>query len=334
MKQKKWSKEEEEKLKNIYSNTRNEDIAKIFFVTKGSIDSKAGVMGLKKTKEFRSSMIAKRNKIVGRNLTFELLSEIALRYKTRGEFQKKDSAAYTSARRQGFLEKICGHMTIVQFSIPQLILKKILDLLLNSNSIYNDRRTIKPYEIDVYYPEFKLAFEYQGKGWHGENNKTDLIKKDLFEKEKINIFYIKENSRNYEKDIKNQLIEELFRINKICKTNITEKDVRSCVVGNIYEKLFNKEELLKITKKYNSFKEFTKKEKYVYYKIKKIGILDEATEHMKDRRKKHNIVEIAKTINKYNTLNDLILKDHGVYLHIKRNKLDYLIKNLKDGRRK
>ena len=205
MKQKKWSEEENKRLRNIYPNTKNKEIAEIFFVTKKSIDSKATIMRLKKTKEFKSSILAERNKKIGRNLTFDLLSKIALKYKTRGEFQKKDSAAYTSARRQGFLEIICGHMSIVSFSIPQLIVKNILDFLLNSNSTYNDRKTIKPYEIDVYFPEFRLAVEYQGKGWHEVNNKTDQIKRKLFEKEKINIFYINENNRRYEEDIKKQI---------------------------------------------------------------------------------------------------------------------------------
>ena len=142
-------------------------------------------------------------------------------------------------------------MSIVSFSIPQLIVKNILDFLLNSNYTYNDRKTIKPYEIDVYFPEFRLAVEYQGKGWHGANNKTDSIKRKLFEKEKINILYINENSRRYEEDIKKQLVENLFQINNICKTNITEENINSYVIGNIYEKLFNKEELLVIVKKYN-----------------------------------------------------------------------------------
>ena len=132
----------------------------------------------KKTKEFKSSILAERNKKIGRNLTFDLLSKIALKYKTRGEFQKKDSAAYTSARRQGFLEIICGHMSIVSFSIPQLIVKNILDFLLNSNSTYNDRKTIKPYEIDVYLPDYNLGFEYNGKGWHIDNER-DKLKNDL-----------------------------------------------------------------------------------------------------------------------------------------------------------
>ena len=46
--------------------------------------------------------------------TLKLLKQEALKYKTRGEFQKKNNAAYNSARRKGLLDKICGHMISIR----------------------------------------------------------------------------------------------------------------------------------------------------------------------------------------------------------------------------
>ena len=333
MKQKKWSFEDINQLIKLYPDNRNEDIAKIMNISIGSIKAKSYSLKLRKTSAFISKMVAKRNKMVGRDLTLELLCEIALEYKTRGEFQKKDPGAYSSARRQGFLSEICKHMPIIQFSIPQLILKDIMDSLLGSKSLYNDRQTIKPYEIDIYYPEFKLAFEYQGRGWH-KNNNTDLIKLDIFKEKKINIFYIVENNRNYEEDIKNQICSNLNEINKICNTSIKNKEVLAYIVKYIYTTLYNTEELINIAKKYNSFKIFIKNEKSVYYKLKKIKKIDEATIHMKDRRIHHTINSLKKEIDGCVSIGDLIKKNKGAYLHIRRNNLEYLIQHLKDGRKK
>ncbi|ALP47002.1 hypothetical protein phiGrn1_0289 [Vibrio phage phi-Grn1] len=43
--------------------------------------------------------------------TLERLKEDALKYKTRSDWQKNSSAAYSSANRKGFLDECCAHMT-------------------------------------------------------------------------------------------------------------------------------------------------------------------------------------------------------------------------------
>jgi tRNA U34 5-carboxymethylaminomethyl modifying enzyme MnmG/GidA len=79
----KWTKDEEDKLIQIYSNTKNEDIAKILNKTIEQVERKGYLLKLKKTKEHLSQMISNRNKLIGRNLTYEELKNIALKYKTR-----------------------------------------------------------------------------------------------------------------------------------------------------------------------------------------------------------------------------------------------------------
>lgn len=332
MKQKKWKIEDVKTLKNLYPETRNEDLCVQMGITKKSLEAKAYSLGLKKTREFIGKMVAKRNKMVGRNLTNEKIQEIALNYKTRGEFQKKDPAAYTSALRKKILNEVCKHMTVVSFSIPQLILKNILDKLLKEICIYNDRKTIKPYEIDLYYEKFNLGFEYQGKGWH-KNNKTDLKKKEIFKDRNINIVYIFENNRRYEEDIKQQIILNLEKINLICGSKITNKEIETCAVDNVYIGLYNKEDLIKLAGKYESFKEFKRLEKYAYYKLRKMKILDHATSHMTDKRIKRTADSIMCVIKKCDTLKELIKNHYSTYLHIKRFGLNKLIEHLKDGRK-
>lgn len=327
----KWTKELEDKLTSLYPNTPNYDLVKIFNVSEKTLTCKAYRLQLIKTKECKGYLIGKRNKMVGRDLSVELLTEIALNYKTRSEFQYGDSSAYTTARRKGLLKDICKHMSVINFSIPQLILKDIMDNILGLDSEYDTRQIVKPYEIDVYYPTLKLGFEYQGKLWHKEkyNNNRDLIKAKICLEVGITLIYIIENNRRYEEDIKNQIINQLSKINELAGTSIKETDIVNYIIGNIYSKLYNESELMTLAKSYTSFKEFIKSEPKVYTKLRRMKLLDKATSHMKDRVCRRNESEVKEVIKKYINLGDLIKNDHGTYLYVKKNKLTHLVSHLK-----
>jgi hypothetical protein len=57
-------------------------------------------------------------------------------------------------------------------------------------------------------------------------------------------------------------------------------------------------------------------------------MLDLATEHMKDRRKLRNLVEVKSKIEKFKTLNEMIIGDFATYEYVKRNGLSHLIEHL------
>lgn len=218
-------------------------------------------------------------------------------------------------------------MTVMKFSRPQLILRNIMDGLLKTKSLYNDRKTIKPYEIDIFYPTFNLAFEYQGKNWH-VNRPSDAIKLNIFKERKINIIYIIEESRNYEKDIKNQLINKIGDINKICGTSITNEEILNYFIGDIYLEIYNKKELINISKSYTSFKKFRKENESIYQKLCSMELINEATSHMKNKRRYYNEDSIKETIKKYTNRTDLIKYDKGTYAYILKNNLRHLIIHL------
>jgi hypothetical protein len=160
-----------------YSDKFNSELVDILGRSEKSIYMKANKLKLKKSNSHKSKCISKRNKMVGRDLSYELMVEIAKKYKTKTELQKKDPSVYSTIRRTGLLNDLCSHMVTKNFSIPQIILKKIIEILITKNIKYNDRSTLKPYEIDIFLPEFNLGFEYNGKGWH-ENNLNDV--NDIF----------------------------------------------------------------------------------------------------------------------------------------------------------
>lgn len=322
-----WTDEDIKTLIKLYPNTTNDELSELLNKTERSISAKAGRLKLKKSKKFKSYLIAKRNKMVGRDLNFDQLQKIALKFKTRGEFQRIDSSAYTTARVKGFLNQICGHMGVLKFSIPQLILKNIVDGLLKKDGVYSDRQTIKPYEIDLYYPDLKLAFEYQGKRWHN-NNPKDKIKHELMNKNSIHLFYIIENNRDYENDIKNQLIKIIPKLNKILKIKLTKETIKNFKIENPYKLVYNLEEIKKICQKYSSFKEFRNKEIKIYNKLKKLKLVDEYTSHMEKMRHIWLETELVEEIKKYKTLNELITYGNNIYSVIKNRKLNHLIDHL------
>ena len=139
-----WTKEEEVFLIQNYSDMCNIELSQILNKNIDSIDYKRKKLNLKKSKSHKSNMIAKRNKMVGRDLTYENLFQIAQKYKTRGEFQKMDGSAYTVARTKGYLNDICKHMIKNQYSIPQLILGEICKILIDDYILYDTRKIIKP----------------------------------------------------------------------------------------------------------------------------------------------------------------------------------------------
>jgi len=336
-----WTDEKTNRLIELYPNTSTQLISTELGCKKSLIVAKARRLKLQRSEQFerkkteaRKELLVKRNKtILGRDLTFDLLKEIALKYKSRAEFQTKDGSAYQVARNSGFLEAICGHMAVCSFSIPQMILQDIMDGILGVKAIYNSRKIIPPYEVDVYYPDFNLAFEYNGKGWHLDN-KNDALKLEKFAEKKINIIYIRENNRKYEEDVKQQLVGNLDKINKICNKSITESDILNYKVGDVFSKIYNKEDLLNVAKSYSSFRDFKDKEKKVYHRLWKMKLIDTAIEHMRDKpRRPRTIDDISAVVGKYTTLKDFIKNDMATYGYIMKHKLLHLIKHLESSHR-
>jgi len=329
---KRWTKEEEEKLIKIYSDEKNVNIAEFLNKTIDQVERKAGSLNLKKSKEQKSKNIATRNKIVGRDLSYENLKNISLKYKTRGEFQRLDSSAYTTARIAGYLDDVCSHMICSSYSIPQLILFSIIKKLFNTDKIeYNYKNIIKPYELDIYIKKYKIGFEYDGKLWH-INNELDIIKDELCERNNITLIRLKENNRKYIDDVKNQLIENIKIINNVCNKNISEKDIldidNNYINDFVNSKIVDEEEIIKIISKYDNYHEFKITENLLYQKLYKRKILEKYTSFLKRDRNKWNEEKILAEINKYDNLSDFIEKSFGCYLYVKRNNLSYLIDNL------
>jgi len=328
----KWTKEEEELLIKIYSDERNADISKMMNIDISKIVLKASSLKLKKSKEQKSRNIANRNKLVARDLSFEKLKEIAKKYKTRGEFQRLDSSAYTTSRRAGYLDEICSHMVVGSYSIPQLTLFYILKkLFVDDNIEYNCKSIIKPYEIDIYIDEYKIGFEYDGKLWHIDN-KLDIVKDEMCKNENITLIRLKENNRKYSADIKNQLIENIKIINNVCNKKFKEEDIISIEDNDINDfindEIVDDNLIIETISKYTNYNDFRKNEINLYNKLIKRGVIEKFTSHLiKDRISWSEEIAISE-ISKYTNLSDLIEKSPNCYNYVMSNNFKYLLKDL------
>jgi len=86
----------------------------------------------------------------------------------------------------------------------------------NNIKIEKNNNIITPYELDIYIPELKLAFEFNGVYWHNELYKDKnyhLEKTELCEKNGVQLIHIYEDDWVYKNDIVKSMI-----LNKLGKT--------------------------------------------------------------------------------------------------------------------
>lgn len=331
-----WKDEEIEILKKLFPDRKSEDLVIILKRSLSSITNKANELNLKKSSRYKkiiSKRLIKRNKKIGRDLNNKLLEEIALKYKSRSEFISNDPSAYSTARKKGklFLDKICSHMIKQSFSIPQLILFFIIKSIFKNDIVYyNYRNLIKPYEIDIYI-EDKLAIEYNGKRWH-LNDKIN--KKKLCDQLNIDFLIVVENNRNYEVDIKEQLIKNINLINKY--VNIESEEILKIKVdyNEVYKDILDINDIKEEIKKYKSITDLRNKNFRFYGKISKLDNYKELVKDIDNNNKSYDNNYIIGIIKKYNLLCDFIKNERKIYTYIKRNKIKELESELSKLKRK
>jgi very-short-patch-repair endonuclease len=243
----------------------------------------------------------------GRRLTPDTIKEAALKYSTRSEFSKKDLSAYRKAKYLGIIDDVCKHMLEKKYSIPQAMCREIFNQLLATKSMYNTRSIIYPYELDVYYPEYRFAIEYDGAYWH-KNNEND-VKKDALCKD-INIFLLRitQNSHRYEEDIKNQVVQHLSTINNILGKSFSSDDVKEIIIdpSKIYPKDTFYNDIKEAMKNCVSLKDFRDNYTELYNLTTRRGELS-LLKHLPRMTRElypEKIAEIAKTYEKYSDFVD------------------------------
>jgi hypothetical protein len=221
-----WSESELLFLRENCNNFTNKELAIKLNKTPKNVQKTLKRLNIRKDIDSVRKIRTRRNKEAGTDLSFEYILSVAKKYNSRGEFYQFSPVCYTKAIKEKWIDKICEHMIIKNISIPQLMLKDILEHLLNQKCSYNNRKVIKPLEIDCYFDKWKIGWEYDGKYFHNVEN--DKHKKLLCLQKKIHLFNITENTkeyRNYELNIKNQIFLNLNKINKLTNLSITKDEI-------------------------------------------------------------------------------------------------------------
>jgi hypothetical protein len=127
--------------------------------------------------------------------------------------------------------ELCTYCFPVQgSSIPQEKLLSFLQEIYKGEIIVNNRQIISPYELDIYLPQEKLAFEFNGLYWHNELNKDKhyhLNKTELCEAQNIQLIHIYEDDWDFRKKILESMIKN--------RLGLTQKRIygRQCEIREI-----------------------------------------------------------------------------------------------------
>jgi hypothetical protein len=259
-------------------------------------------------------------KTKGRKFTDEELIAEARKYKTKRELKALDNSLLGMARRRGIpTSKLFEHMVDVPFSVPQLMCKLILETILQEKCMYDTRQIIKPYELDIYFSKYKLAFEYCGDYWHQQSDaiKRDKIKRERCSQENITLIVLNMRSRRWEEDVKQQITEHLETINKLTNKQIVPEDVLKIDCKDIYKNLpaiVDLDHVKEKIKECKGIKEFSTKFKREYRYLINSGqlhLLDPLRTKAQYSDSKEDITNLCLPISSYK---DFIQNHWGLYM--------------------
>jgi hypothetical protein len=104
---------------------------------------------------------------------------------------------------------ICNPISSYSNSGYEINLQNFIKENYNGKILFNSRNVIKPLELDIYLPDLKLAFEFNGLYWHSEANKENnyhLNKTEECESQGTQLIHIYEDDWLYKQDIVKSII--------------------------------------------------------------------------------------------------------------------------------
>jgi hypothetical protein len=126
----------------------------------------------------------------------------------------------------------------------ELSLLNIIKNIYNGEIILNSRGLIPPFEIDIFLPELKIAFEYNGLYWHSELHKEKNYhkdKSDMCDKNGIKLIHIWEDDLDYKSDIIKSIINT--KLNKTEKIFARNCEIREVMDNGLIRDFLNKNHL-------------------------------------------------------------------------------------------
>ena len=138
----------------------------------------------------------------------------------------------------GRLPKYKDPTVSIGTSVKEKEIQSFLKEIYSGEIIFNNKKLVKGREIDIFIPEYNVAFEFNGIYWHselnGKNKEYHLYKTEELERNNTKLIHIFED----EWDNKQEIVKS--RIRNILKLNQNKIYARKCIIKEIDNKTKNK----------------------------------------------------------------------------------------------
>lgn len=204
----------------IYEKLKQTNIKKYGVENPAKSERIKSIMNVRYLDTFINSVLTDEYKFISRNdVTVTLLHTICNNEFTiaRGSFDC----------RKSINKELCTNCNPQFECVPEKEISEFLDSI-GIAHIKRNRTIIKPYEIDIYIPEYRIAIEHNGIYWHSElfiDNKYHQNKRLACEKVGIHLISIWEDEWKYNKELIKSLISNF--VGKSMKIGARKTEIRS-----------------------------------------------------------------------------------------------------------
>ena len=213
--------------------------------------------------------------------TIDHIDSIITNYSSITEFRKSNPKLYRFIKKYK-INKYDNIFIKQRVSSQQLICKYILEQVLKCKCLYNTRKILNGKELDIYFPQYLLAFEYNGFYWHKNRSSDDINKMELCKNENILLIQIIEKSNNFHNnidftisDIKQQIIRSLKNINRHCNLNINPIEIENIDVkyNDLLQDMYGVKDIHYIISKCNRYSEIKTKYNKIWQYLLRSNLL-------------------------------------------------------------
>lgn len=279
---KKFTTEEDTILRQVWQDYSAKEISELYLTGRsdGSIRGRVRTLKLPeqslevkdRIKKLRQQLCIDRNKATGRDRNDEWAIEEIKKYKSKQEVRVRDNSLYDYIVKNDMRYLFDGMVVGDSFNYPQMFMYQcLLKLLPDTEILYNTRKIIAPYELDIYVPTKKLGIEYNGNNFHSQE---DVKARDVIKQEKclamgIELHYLVEVNKHKPEQL---ILDFLANLG----FNISNLDIEE-IIQLTFNRKYSDDYINEVVSKYVTLKEFREAEPTLNNFLQRKGLLDKYT---------------------------------------------------------
>lgn len=261
--------------------------------------------------------IINRNKTLGSGITHESALQTASTCSSLNELTQNHPKTYHYLRRHNLLESAKKGFLYKRFNYIENFLAEVVRRVLKTEVIVNDRKTIKPLELDLYVPSLNIAFEYDGIRFHSskEAKEKENHKNQVCKDKGISLYRIKEKDKS--KSSENNILDTLNSFG-FDASGINILEVKKVV----FESQWDSGTVRDTVSKYSSLIEVWTHEPRLYDLVTRLGLQEEYFSGLKRNIRNcfRSDKEIAKIFKEEHNAKDIRTKHPKDFNAVSRNK--------------